>query len=105
MSSTKIKQNMKTQNRFKLNSTRIMELILVIFILAFVARATPNLNVIPTIPWVGDRPDDFGNADDIGWGNYARMQWIATHPSAPTPTLKPVRPEKFWLQRPRVIEV
>jgi hypothetical protein len=101
-----IEQNeghMKAQN--KTQSTRIIKTLLLTFILVFVARATPNLNVIPNIPWAEDRSDEFGNADDIGWGNYARMQWIATHPPAGTPTLKPVRPEKFWLQRPRGIEV
>jgi hypothetical protein len=91
---------MKTQSK-----TRIAEIFLLTFILAFVARATPNLNVIPTIPWAEDRPDDFGNADDIGWGNYARMQWIATHPPADTPTLKPVRSEIFWSRQPRGMEV
>jgi len=81
-----------------------MQVILAIFILAFVARATPNLDMLPKIPWIDDQPNDIGlgNTDDKDWGNYARMEFLATHPPAGTPTLKPVRPEKFWLQRPRI---
>jgi hypothetical protein len=82
---------MKKQTKAK--AVRIAELILVIFILGFVARATPNLNVIPNIPWADSRTKDgSGNTDDKDWGNYARMQFMATHPSTRTPTLKPRRP-------------
>jgi len=85
--------------------TRIAELMLLSFILAFVARATPNLDMLPKIPWIDDQPNDIGlgNTDDKDWGNYARMEFLATHPPASTPTLKPVRPEKHWLPRPRGI--
>jgi hypothetical protein len=44
-------------------------------------------------------------AVDKDWGNYAGMEFMATHPPAGGPTLKSVRPEKFWSQRPRAIEV
>jgi hypothetical protein len=88
----------------KANSTRIAEILLLTFILAFVARATPNLNVI-NIPWAEDQPNDIGlgNTDDKDWGNYARMKFMETHPPAGTPTLKSVRREKFWSRRPRGI--
>jgi hypothetical protein len=90
---------MKTRNK-----TRIVEILLLTFILAFVARATPNLDVIPSIPWAEDQPNDIGlgNTDDKDWGKYARMEFMATHPAAPTPTLKSVRPEKYWSQQPRI---
>jgi hypothetical protein len=85
----------------KLTRTRIVEILLLTFTLACVARATPNLDMLPNIPWAEDRTNgDLGNTDDKTWGNYARMEFMATHPPAGTPTLKPVRPEKFWLQRP-----
>jgi hypothetical protein len=89
----------------KANSTRIAEIILLTFILAFVARATPNLDMLPRIPWAEDQPNDIGlgNTDDKDWGIYARMEFMATHPPVATPTLKPVRLEKFWFQRPRGI--
>jgi hypothetical protein len=93
---------MKKQTNAK--AVRIAEIILVIFILAFVARATPNLNVIPNIPWADARTNGgLGNTADKDWGTYARIQFMATHPPTRTPTLKPVRPEQFWLLRPRGI--
>jgi hypothetical protein len=89
---------MKKQTKAK--AVQIAEPILVIFILAFVARATPNLNVIPNIPWAEARTNGgLGNTDDKDWGDYVRMQFMATHPPAGTPTVKPVRPEKFWRQQ------
>ncbi len=78
--------------------TRVATILLLSFIAAFVARTTPNLDMLPNIPWAENRT----NGD---LGNYARMEFLATHPRAGTPTLKPVRPEKFWLQRPRAIAV
>jgi len=90
----------------KPKSTRIVEIGLVLFICSFIYRAIPNVNVIPDLPWADDLTNnDLGSTDDKDWGNYARMQWTATHPSAPTPTLEQVQPEKFWLQRPRGIPV
>jgi hypothetical protein len=90
----------------KLTRTRMVEILLLTFILAFVARATPNLDMLPNIPWAEDRTTgDLGNTNDKAWGNYARMKFLETHPPESTPTLKPVRPEKFWLQQPRAIEV
>jgi hypothetical protein len=95
---------MKKQTRAK--AVRIAEIVLVIFILAFVARAMPNLNVIPNIPWADDRTNGgLGNTADKDWGNYARMQFMATHPPTRTPTLKLPRPGKLRLQRPRGIAV
>jgi hypothetical protein len=54
------------------------------------------VNVIP------DLPASENQIDDEEWGKIARMEFLATHPAARTPTLKPVRPEKFWLERPRI---
>jgi hypothetical protein len=49
----------------KLTPTRIVEIVLLTFILAFVARATPNLDVLPNIPWAEDRTNgDLANTDD-----------------------------------------
>jgi hypothetical protein len=74
------------------------------FIVVFVSRATPNLDMLPNIPWAEDRTNgDLGNTDDKAWGNYARMKFLETHPPEGTPAMKQVRPEKFWLQRPRGI--
>jgi len=84
--------------------TRLTEILLLSFIVAFVARATPNLDMLfKIIPWAERTNDDLANTDDKDWGNYARMKFLETHPPAGTPTLKPVRPEKHWLQRPRGI--
>jgi hypothetical protein len=95
---------MKKQTKAK--AVRIVEILLVIFILAFVARATPNLNVIPNIPWADDRTNGgLGNTADKDWGTYARMQFLAMHPPTRTPTLKLGRSGKLWLQRPRRIAV
>jgi hypothetical protein len=99
------KRDMKTHTKPKLTWTRIVEMFLLTFILAFVARATPNLNLIPDIPWANRTNDDLGATDDKAWGNFARMKFMETHPPEGTPTLKPVRPEKFWLQRPRGMAV
>src|SRR5260370_12266317 len=99
---------MKTagKTRTKLTPTRIAEIVLLTFILAFVARATPNLDILPNFPWAEGRTNgDLGNTDDKAWGNYARMKFLETHPPDSIPTLKPVRSEKFWLQRPRGIQV
>jgi hypothetical protein len=86
--------------------TRIAELLLLSFIVVFVARATPNLDMLPNIPWAEDRTTgDLENTDDKAWGNYARMKFMETHPAANTPTLKSVPERKFWLQRPRGIAV
>jgi len=85
--------------------TRLTEFLLLSFIVVFVVRATPNLDMLPNIPWAEDRTNgDLGRTDDKAWGNYARMEFMATHPPAGTPTMKPARREKFWLQRPRGIE-
>jgi hypothetical protein len=77
-----------------------MEIVLVTFILAFVARAVPNVDALPSIPWAEQPNADFGNTDDKDWGRYTRMKFLETHPPESNTTLKPVRPEKFWLQRP-----
>jgi hypothetical protein len=67
----------------KLTRTRIVEILLLTFTLACVARATPNLDMLPNIPWAEDRTNgDLGNTDDKAWGNYARMEFMATHPPA-----------------------
>jgi hypothetical protein len=95
----------------KAKSTRVVEILLSTFILEFVARATPNSNLIPNIPWADARTNGgLGNTDDKDWGNYARMEWIATKPPSPTrvrtskiqpewksPKKFPVLPGKFWL--------
>jgi len=52
-----------------------------------------------------DLPASENQLDDQEWGKITRMEFMATHPPAGTPTLKPVRPEKFWLKRLRRIEV
>jgi hypothetical protein len=88
---------MKTHTKPK--STRIMEIILVLFIVSFIYRAIPNVDMLP------DLPASENQIDDREWGKIARMEFMATHPPAGTPTLKPLRPEKFWLQRPRGITV
>jgi hypothetical protein len=80
-------------------TTRITEIALVLFIASFIYRAIPNANVIP------DLPVSKNQIDNKEWGKITRMEFIATHPPAGTPTLQPVRPEKFWLQRPRGIAV
>jgi len=41
--------------------------------------------------------------DEEEGGKITLMEFMATHPPAGTQTFKPVRPEKFWLQRPRGI--
>jgi hypothetical protein len=97
---------MKKQTEAKSSRNRIVEMILLAFILVSVARTTPNLDMLPNSPSAEDRTTgDLGNTDDKAWGNYARMKLLETHPPTRTPTLKPVRPEKFWLKRPRGIEV
>jgi hypothetical protein len=70
--------------------TRVADLLLLSFIVVFVARATPNLDVLPNIPWAQDRTNgDLANTDDKRLGNYARMKFLETHPPEGTPTLKP----------------
>ena len=98
---------MKTAAKPKATRTRIAEIGLLVFIAAFVARATPNLDMLfKIIPWAERTNDDLANTDDKAWGNYARMEFMATHPPTGTPTLKPVRPERFWLQQqPKGIRV
>jgi hypothetical protein len=83
--------DMKTRTKI-----RIAEILLLSFIVAFIHRAIPNVDIIP------DLPASENQIDDREWGNITRMKFMETHPSAGTPTLKPVRPEKFWLQRPRI---
>ena len=78
---------MKARNKVK--STRIIEISLVFFIASFIYRAIPNVNVIP------DLPASENQIDDREWGKITRMEFLATHPPAGMPTLKPVRPEKF----------
>src|SRR5260370_4299682 len=61
---------------------------------AFLFRAAHNLDVLPSFP-------EHCNFDqDYYWGNYARMEFLATRPAPGTQTFKPVRPEKLWFQRP-----
>jgi hypothetical protein len=87
----------------KATRTRIAEIALLVFIAAFAARAEPNLDVLPNIPWAQYRTNgDLGNTDDVAWGKYARMKFLETHPPEGTPTLKPFRPEKCWTQQPRI---
>jgi hypothetical protein len=75
----------------KLNlATRAAEIILALVIFSFVSRVLPNLN---------DLHPDSPLIDDKCWGNYSRMEFLATRPAVGTPTFKPVRPEKFWLRR------
>jgi hypothetical protein len=76
-----------------------MEIILVLFDVSFIYRAIPNANVIPELPASQNQ------VDDQEWGKITRMEFMATHPPAGTPSLKPVRPEKLWSQRPRGIAV
>jgi hypothetical protein len=63
----------------RIHVRRIAEVILAIFICIFVARAVPNLNVIPNIPWATqDREIDYKT-----WGAYTRLQWLSLHPHSP----------------------
>jgi|SRR6266436_4137143 len=73
---------MKKQTEAKSSRNRIVEMILLAFIPAFVARATPNLDMLPRIPWADDQPNDIGlgNTDDKDWGNYA-THGIPSNPS------------------------
>jgi hypothetical protein len=92
---------MKKQTRAK--ATRIMEIVLVLFIVSVGFRAIPNLNVLHR-----DSPE----IDDRYWGNYARVEFMATHPPASakartskvvperkSPKMFPVLPGKYWLWR------
>jgi hypothetical protein len=75
-----------------------MEFILVLFIASFVYRAIPNVDMLPSLPASENQ------LDDQEWGKITRMEFMATHP--PASTLPPkVRPEKTWLQKPKVILV
>jgi hypothetical protein len=86
------KADMKSNAKIK----SLMEIILALFIAAFILRAIPNLNVLHL-----DSPE----IDDRYWGEYARIEFMGTHPIAGKPTLKPVRPENNWLQqRPHIVK-
>jgi hypothetical protein len=67
---------------------------LVTFIVSFFVRAAPNWDMLP------DLPASENQIDDQEWGKITRMEFMATHPALRKPPLKPVRPEKHWLQRP-----
>jgi hypothetical protein len=85
--------------KIPIRPARIMETILVLFIVSFLYRAIPNVDVIPNLPLAN------GQVDDKTWGTYTRMEFLATRPAPVPPTFKPVPEQKFWLQRPRTIEV
>ena len=81
-----------------------MEIILALFIGSLIYRAIPNVNVIPDLPWADDLTNDkdLGNTDDKGFGNYARMKFLETHPPAAPATLKTVPQEKFFRNSPKL---
>ncbi len=77
----------------KSTRTRILELLLLSFIASFIYRVIPNVEMLPSLPASENQ------LDDQEWGKITRMEFMATHPPAGTSTLKPVRPEKHWLQQ------
>ena len=81
----------------KVKSTLIIEIILVLFIASFVYRAIPNVNMLPSLPASENQ------IDDKEWGQITRMEFMKTKPPTSIPALKPIRPEKLWLQRPKEI--
>jgi len=80
---------------------RAMEFILVLFIIiSFLYRAISNADMLPSLPASENQ------IDDREWGKIRRMEFMKINPPTGAPTLKPVRPEKFWkfwVQRPRGI--